>query len=63
MLKEIHEQPKGIFEDAATEGLNDDGSINLDGISMTKGGYREISTKYISWHAVQRTMQVLSERW
>ncbi|MBR6799751.1 MAG: glutamine--fructose-6-phosphate aminotransferase, partial [Firmicutes bacterium] len=35
MLKEIHEQPKGISETLLRR-INEDGSINLDGISMTK---------------------------
>ena len=35
MLKEIHEQPKGIQETLVRR-LNEDGTINLDGISMTK---------------------------
>ncbi len=35
MLKEIHEQPKGIYE-TLNRRLEDDDSIRLDGINMTK---------------------------
>lgn len=35
MLKEIHEQPKGLYE-TLTRRIEDDGSIQLDGINMTK---------------------------
>ena len=35
MLKEIHEQPKGLFE-TLTRRIEEDGSIKLDGINMTK---------------------------
>ncbi|NLD18934.1 MAG: glutamine--fructose-6-phosphate transaminase (isomerizing) [Clostridiales bacterium] len=44
MLKEIHEQPKAVYETLVRR-INDDGSINLDGISMTKEdieGYNKI---------------------
>ena len=46
MLKEIHEQPKGIFE-TLNRRLNDDGSINLDGISMTKEDIESFNKVYI----------------
>ena len=46
MLKEIHEQPKGIFE-TLNRRLNDDGSINLDGISMTKEDIVNFNKVYI----------------
>jgi glucosamine--fructose-6-phosphate aminotransferase (isomerizing) len=35
MLKEIHEQPKGLFE-TLTRRIEEDGSIKLDGINMSK---------------------------
>ena len=46
MLKEIHEQPNGIFE-TLNRRLNDDGSINLDGISMTKEDIENFNKVYI----------------
>lgn len=46
MLKEIHEQPKGIFE-TLTRRVDDDGSINLDGISMTKADIEGFNKVYI----------------
>ncbi|MDO4486227.1 MAG: glutamine--fructose-6-phosphate transaminase (isomerizing) [Bacillota bacterium] len=46
MLKEIHEQPKGIFE-TLTRRINDDDSINLDGISMTKEDIEGFNKVYI----------------
>ncbi len=46
MLKEIHEQPKGIYETLMRR-LNDDGSINLDGISMTKEDIESFNKVYI----------------
>lgn len=46
MLKEIHEQPKGIFE-TLTRRVEDDGSINLDGISMTKADIEGFNKVYI----------------
>ena len=46
MLKEIHEQPKGISE-TLFEGINDDGSVNLDGISMTKEDIEGFNKVYI----------------
>lgn len=46
MLKEIHEQPKGIYE-TLTRRLNDDGSINLDGISMTREDIEGFNKIYI----------------
>ena len=46
MLKEIHEQPKGIYETLVRR-LNDDGSINLDGITMTKDDIEGFNKVYI----------------
>ena len=46
MLKEIHEQPKGIQETLLRR-LNDDDSINLDGISMTKEDIENFNKVYI----------------
>ena len=46
MLKEIHEQPKGIFE-TLTRRVADDGSIKLDGISMTKEDIEGFNKVYI----------------
>lgn len=46
MLKEIHEQPKGIFE-TLNRRLNDDDSINLDGITMTKEDIERFNKVYI----------------
>ncbi len=46
MLKEIHEQPKGISETLLRR-INDDGSINLDGISMTKDDIESFNKVYI----------------
>lgn len=46
MLKEIHEQPKGIYE-TLTRRLNDNGEINLDGISMTKEDIEQFNKVYI----------------
>lgn len=46
MLKEIHEQPKGIYE-TLTRRINDDGTINLDGISMTKEDIEGFNKIYI----------------
>ncbi len=46
MLKEIHEQPKGIFE-TLTRRINDDDSINLDGISMTREDIESFNKVYI----------------
>lgn len=46
MLKEIHEQPKGIYE-TLTRRINDDGSIRLDGISMTKEDIENFNKVYI----------------
>lgn len=46
MLKEIHEQPKGIYE-TLNRRLNDDGTINLDGISMTKEDIEGFNKIYI----------------
>ena len=46
MLKEIHEQPKGIRETLVRR-LNEDGTINLDGISMTKEDIENFDKVYI----------------
>ncbi|MBQ1289682.1 MAG: SIS domain-containing protein, partial [Erysipelotrichaceae bacterium] len=46
MLKEIHEQPKGI-QDTLFKRLADDNSINLDGISMTKEDIENFNKVYI----------------
>lgn len=46
MMKEIHEQPKGLYE-TLTRRLNDDGTINLDGISMTKEDIEGFNKVYI----------------
>ena len=46
MLKEIHEQPKGIQETLVRR-LNEDGTINLDGISMTKQDIENFDKVYI----------------
>lgn len=46
MLKEIHEQPKGISETLLRR-INDDDSINLDGISMTKEDIEGFNKVYI----------------
>ena len=46
MLKEIHEQPKGIQETLVRR-LNEDGAINLDGISMTKEDIENFDKVYI----------------
>ena len=46
MLKEIHEQPKGIDE-TLNRRLNDDGTINLDGISMTREDIENFNKVYI----------------
>ena len=46
MLKEIHEQPKGRSETLLRR-INDDGSVNLDGISMTKEDIEGFNKVYI----------------
>ena len=46
MLKEIHEQPKWIQETLVRR-LNEDGTINLDGISMTKEDIENFDKVYI----------------
>ena len=46
MLKEIYEQPKAIAETLSRR-LNEDGSINLDGIEMTKEDLEKIDKIYI----------------
>ena len=46
MLKEIHEQPKGIYE-TLTRRIDDDDNIRLDGISMTKEDIENFNKVYI----------------
>ncbi len=46
MLKEIHEQPKGLYETLHRR-LEKDDSINLDGISITKEDLEHINKIYI----------------
>ena len=46
MLKEIYEQPKGIYE-TLTRRLGEDGAIKLDGISMTKEDIESFDKIYI----------------
>ncbi len=46
MLKEIHEQPKGVYE-TLTRRLEKGGSIKLDGISLTKEDLDKINKIYI----------------
>lgn len=46
MMKEIHEQPKGLYE-TLTRRLGDDNTINLDGISMTKEDIESFNKVYI----------------
>ncbi|MCR4600983.1 MAG: glutamine--fructose-6-phosphate transaminase (isomerizing) [Clostridia bacterium] len=46
MLKEIHEQPKGIRE-TVTRRMDDDGNIVLDGINMTKEDLEKFDRVYI----------------
>ncbi|MGN0719168.1 MAG: glutamine--fructose-6-phosphate transaminase (isomerizing) [Anaerovoracaceae bacterium] len=46
MLKEIYEQPKGLYE-TLTRRLNEDGTIRLDGISMTKEEIEGFTKIYI----------------
>jgi len=46
MLKEIHEQPKGVYE-TLTRRLEKDGSIRLDGITITKEDLEKINKIYI----------------
>lgn len=46
MLKEIHEQPKGLSETLMRR-LNDSGEIVLDGISMTKEDIEKFNKVYI----------------
>ncbi len=46
MLKEIHEQPKGLFE-TLNRRLDDDGIIKLDGISLTKEDLEKFNKVYI----------------
>ena len=45
-LKEIYEQPKGLHETISRR-LNDDGTIKLDGISMTKEDIEGFNKIYI----------------
>ena len=46
MIKEIHEQPKGLYE-TLNRRLGDDGIIKLDGISLTKEDLDKINKIYI----------------
>jgi len=46
MLKEIHEQPKGILE-TLTRRLGENDEINLDGITMTKDDIESFNKVYI----------------
>ncbi len=46
MLKEIHEQPKGIRE-TLNQRLTEDGQIKLDGISLTAEEIKDFSKVYI----------------
>lgn len=46
MLKEIHEQPKGL-EDTLNKRLKDENIINLDGINMTKKDIEGFNKVYI----------------
>lgn len=46
MLKEIYEQPKGLLE-TINRRLNEDGTIKLDGISMTKEDIEGFNKIYI----------------
>lgn len=46
MMKEIHEQPKGLFE-TLTRRLNADDTVKLDGISMTKADIESFTKIYI----------------
>ncbi len=46
MLKEIHEQPKGLWE-TLTRRLDENGDIKLDGISMTGEDIRNFDKIYI----------------
>lgn len=46
MLKEIYEQPKGLYE-TLTRRLNEDGTIKLDGISMTREEIEGFTKIYI----------------
>ncbi|MBR5489266.1 MAG: glutamine--fructose-6-phosphate transaminase (isomerizing) [Firmicutes bacterium] len=46
MLKEIYEQPKGLHETISRR-LNEDGTIKLDGISMTKEDIEGFNKIYI----------------
>lgn len=46
MLKEIYEQPKALY-DTLTRRLNEDGTVKLDGISMTAEDLARINKIYI----------------
>ena len=46
MIKEIHEQPKGIYE-TLNRRLDEDGIIKLDGISLTKEDLEKFNKVYI----------------
>ena len=45
-MKEIHEQPKGLYETLMRR-LNDDNTIKLDGITMTKADIESFNKVYI----------------
>lgn len=46
MMKEIHEQPKGLYE-TLNRRLNEDNTIKLDGITMTKDDIEGFNKVYI----------------
>lgn len=46
MLKEIHEQPKGLYE-TLNRRLDENGKIKFDGINMTKGDLEAFNKIYI----------------
>lgn len=46
MIKEIHEQPKGI-EETLTRRLDEEGKIRLDGISLTRSDLERFTKVYI----------------
>lgn len=46
MMKEIHEQPKGLYE-TLNRRLNEDNTIKLDGITMTKEDIESFNKVYI----------------
>lgn len=46
MIKEIHEQPKGLYETLHRR-IDEDGSVRLDGINMSKDEIEKFSKVYI----------------